>query len=184
MAIALLLKMSTVNSYLLEGEETSRLIFRNLLKTDFEDWLPFHQNPLSSKHWKGNTPEPLKACEQWFKNAFKRYSDGLGGMNALICKESGQLIGQCGLLIQTVDNSKELEIGYSILPEYWEQGFATEAAKKCKEYAFENNLSQSLISIIHINNIGSQKVAINNGMYMDKTTQYKNNPVYIFRINK
>lgn len=170
--------------FLLDGKSSQRLLFKKLENKYFEEWLPFHQNPLASEHWEGNTQEPLKACKQWFTKAFKRYKDGLGGMNALICKESGRLIGQCGLLIQTVDNIEELEIGYSILPEFWKQGYATEAAKKCKEYAFEKNLSQSLISIIHINNIGSQKVATNNGMSLDKTTQYKKNPVHIFRINK
>jgi len=76
-----------------------------------------------------------------------------------------------------------LEIGYSILPEYWKMGYASEASKTCKKIAFENKLTHSLISIIHVDNMGSQKVAINNGMLLDKTTSYKNNPVHIFRVN-
>lgn len=103
-------------------------------------------------------------------------------MNALIDKTSNTLIGQCGLLAQTVDDIEELEIGYSILPKYWKKGYASEAAKKCKKYAFENGFAKSLISIIHIDNIPSQKVAANNGMYLDKTTTYKDNPVHIFRV--
>jgi len=62
------------------------------------------------------------------------------------------------------------------------KGYATEAAKKCKEFAFENNLAESLISIIHVDNIPSQKVALNNGMFLDKTTIYRDNQVHIFRI--
>ncbi len=103
-------------------------------------------------------------------------------MNALIHKETNDLVGMCGLLVQTVDRTEELEIGYSILPKYWRNGYAFEAARKCKEHAFSNNLADSLISIIHIDNLPSQKVALKNGMKLSKTTVYKNNPVHIFRV--
>lgn len=103
-------------------------------------------------------------------------------MNALIHKETDELMGMCGLLVQTVDGQEELEIGYSILPKHWRNGYAIEAAKKCKEYAFANNFRDSLISIIHIDNIPSQEVALKNGMHLSKTTVYKNNPVHIFRV--
>lgn len=167
---------------LLEGEESNRLIFRKVAKTDFDSWLPFHQDPLSSIHFAGEVFEPEVACQNWFTKVFNRYENNLGGLNALISKDSGKLIGMCGLLIQTVDDTQELEIGYSILPEYWRQGYASEAAKKCKAYAFKHKLAESIISIIHIDNIGSQKVALNNGMHLDKTTTYKGIPVHIFRI--
>ncbi|MGB5461012.1 MAG: GNAT family N-acetyltransferase [Eudoraea sp.] len=167
---------------LLEGEESRRLIFRKVSKSDFNAWLPFHQEPLSSRYFAGENSEPDVACRNWFTKVFTRYENNLGGLNALISKDSGQLIGMCGLLIQTVDEIQELEIGYSILPEYWKKGYATEAAKKCKSYGFDRKLAESIISIIHIDNIGSQKVALNNGMHLDKTTTYKGIPVHIFRV--
>ncbi len=170
-------------NYLLEGEETNRLLFRKLIASDFDAWLPFHQNPSSTEHWDGLPQDPYNACKQWFHKAFHRYENGLGGMNALMDKKTGLLVGQCGLLVQTVDAQQELEIGYSILPNYWKKGYASEGAIKCKEYAFKHNLAPSLISIIHIHNIGSQKVAQNNGMVLDKTTTYAHNPVHIFRVS-
>jgi RimJ/RimL family protein N-acetyltransferase len=102
----------------------------------------------------------------------------------LIEKDSGQLVGQCGLLVQEVDEKQELEIGYSILPDYRNKGYASEAAQKCRNFAFENNFSDSLISIIHVDNIRSEKVALNNGMRKTKSTIYKEIPVNIFRIHK
>ena len=167
---------------LLKGEETERLQFRNLLASDFDAWLPFHQDPRSSQFWEGLPDKPEVACQQQFARAFERYEKDLGGMNAVVLKTSGKLIGLCGLLIQVVDGIEELEIGYSILPEFWQKGFATEAAKKCKEFAFENNLAESLISIVQVDNHPSQKVALNNGMFLDKTTVYLNNQVHIYRI--
>ncbi len=170
--------------YLLENQASERLIFRKLTASDFDDWLPFYHNPKSTQFWEGLPTDPVKACQEQFNRVFERYENDLGGMNALISKESGELVGICGLLVQTVDNVQELEIGYSMLPKYWLQGYAIEAAQKCKKYAFDNNFSDSLISIIHVDNVPSQKVAKKNGMCLDKTTTYKDNPVHIFRVNR
>ncbi|WP_276167736.1 GNAT family N-acetyltransferase [Zobellia alginiliquefaciens] len=167
---------------LLEGENTERLVFRKVLPSDFDTWLPFHEDKRSSEFWKGLPSDPKIACRQQFDHIFERYENGLGGMNALILKSTGDLIGLCGLLKQNVDNIEELEIGYSILPKYWKQGYASEAAKKCRMHARNNRLAPSLISIIHIDNIPSQRVAMNNGMHLEKITTYHNNPVYIFRV--
>ncbi|WP_298473003.1 GNAT family N-acetyltransferase [uncultured Maribacter sp.] len=167
---------------LLEGEKSKRLTFRKITPSDFDSWLPFYKDPTSTQFWEGIEKDPKIACKNHFEGVFRRYNNSLGGMNALLEKESLEFIGMCGLLVQTVDAVKEIEIGYSILPKYRKLGYATEAAKKCKEFAISNKISDSIISIIHINNIPSQKVAIANGMFLDKTTTYKNNPVHIYRI--
>ena len=172
-----------MEKYLLAGEETERLVFRKILPSDFNAWLPFHEDPRSTQYWEGIPKDPFQACREQFQRIFERYENQLGGMNALICKSRKRLIGICGLLIQTVDGTEELEIGYSVLPEFWKNGYASEAAMKCRDYAFGHQISSSLISIIHVDNKPSKKVAINIGMTLDKETTYKNNPVAIFRIS-
>ena len=168
--------------YLLTGEESKRLYFRKIQPSDFKLWLPFHKDPSSSEFWSEENSSPKAACQKWFDNTFNRYKNNLGVMNALIDKNSRALIGQCGLLKQTVDNLQELEIGYSLLPIFRNLGYATEAAIKCKSFAFEHKLAQSLVSIIPIENKASQHVAIKNSMSLDTTTTYKNNPVHIVRV--
>lgn len=51
-------------------------------------------------------------------------------MNALIHKETGIFIGQCGLLKQMVDGIDELEIGYSLLPEHSKERVCHGSRKK------------------------------------------------------
>ncbi len=168
--------------YLLTGEEPKRLYFRKVEPSDFALWLPFHQDPSSTEFWPQTKLKPNEECQKWFDTVLYRYDNQLGGFNALIDKNTGEFIGQCGLLIQTVDNIQELEIGYSILPAYRNKGYATEAARKCRSFAFEKKLAHSLISIIHIDNKPSQSVALKNGMSLDKTTVYNDIPVLIFRV--
>ncbi len=168
--------------YLLTNQASKRLTYRSLLVSDYDKWLTFHQDPNTSRFWKPAYSSPEKECIQWFKNQFNRYANDLGGMNAMIEKETSQLVGFCGLLVQKVDGIEELEIGYSLLPEFWGKGYASEGAQKCKKFAFENEFVESLISIISLENIPSQKVATRNGMTLEKRTSYHDNPVYIFRI--
>ena len=170
--------------FLLENQQTERLYFRKIKESDFNDWLAFHKNPLTSLYWVSEKEFPEKECEKWYQYQFYRYENDKGGMNALIEKESGRLIGHCGLLVQIVDGIPELEIAYSLLPEFWNKGYAIEAAMKCRDFAFANNFSDSLISIISLTNIPSEKVALKNGMHIDKRTIYSNNEVNIFRVNK
>ena len=176
--------MSYTNKLLLKNEETNRLKFRSVIESDFNAWLEFHKDPMTSIHWKTAYDTPEIECRKWYEKQFHRYENNLGGMNALIEKTSNTLIGHCGLLVQTVDNITEVEIGYSLLPKFWNKGYATEAAKKCRDYAFVNNLTDSIISIISLANKPSEKVALKNGMILEKTTIYNSNDVNIFRIKK
>jgi RimJ/RimL family protein N-acetyltransferase len=159
-------------------------LFRRVSKNDFDSWLPFFQDPSSFIHWNQVPDSPERECEKWFVNQINRYTQNRGGMNALIEKKTNQLIGYGGLLVQVVDAITELEIAYSLLPKFRGAGFASEAAKKCRDYGFENNLAESLISIISLTNNASANVAMKNGMEIEKQTVYKDNAVNIFRISK
>lgn len=57
-----------------------------------------------------------------------------------------------------------LEIGYLFNRLYWHRGYATEAARACKKYAFEILKADEVCSIIRDTNIASQNVAVRNGM--------------------
>lgn len=172
--------------YLLDGEETERLHFRLPNDNDFDAWLYLFTDDKNAAKFLGlnSLKTPEEQCKAWFEKSKYRLDNDLGGMNALVDKPSGKLVGYCGLLVQEVDNNIELEVGYSIIPAYQGKGYASEAAKKCRDYAFSNNFSNSLISIIHPENIGSQKVAQNNGMTLLKSTTFKDSPANIYGITK
>lgn len=174
------------NNYLLENFETERLRFRKLSWDDFDEWtelfisddvaLFLGMNPNLSKK---------ELTQQWFDKTMNRYKNMLGSMNVLVDKKLNRLIGQCGLLIQTIEGEERLEVGYSILPEFWQKGYAFEAANACLNCAFENEFADNLISQIDPRNVGSEKVARKNGMTLEKTILDKHNaPLNIFSIDR
>jgi ribosomal-protein-alanine N-acetyltransferase len=159
--------------FLLDGEQSERLVFRSVRASDFDQWLEFFKDPMAHRHWVAERPVPDQECADWYARQNLRYQNNEGGMNALVERSTGRLVGHCGLLMQNVDGVQELEIGYSLLPAFWKQGYATEAARKCRDFAFTNKLSPSLISIISVTNTSSENVALKIGMTFDKATIYK-----------
>lgn len=172
--------------YLLDKCETERLSFRLLVKSDFEDWLPlFHAKDASRFLGMDLSKSPLDHCQTWFDKVLDRYENDRGGLNVLVDKSTDKMVGQCGLLVQIVDGVEELEVGYSILPQYWGKGYATEAAKFCKDEAFRRNYAENLISVVHIENIGSATVAQRNGMKIIKPEiDFMGMPVNVYGVSR
>jgi ribosomal-protein-alanine N-acetyltransferase len=174
------------NNYHLENFETERLHFRKLSWDDFDEWQKlFISDDVAL--FLGLDPKlsEKELTQIWFDKTFNRYEKNLGSMNVLVHKETNHLIGQSGLLIQNIDGEQRLEISYSILPEFWKQGYAFESANACLHHAFEQNWSDNLISQVDPRNIGSEKVALKNGMNLERRTSDENgNPLNIFCIHR
>lgn len=171
--------------FLLTHQQTERLFFRKLEPGDFEEWLELFNDEntarmLGMEHFK----TPAERCEKWFEWTFYRYENNLGGQNVLISKADHQLIGQCGLLVREVEEAAELEIAYSILPLFRGKGFALEAARKCRDFAFENQLHHRLVSIIIPENDNSKKVALNNGLTFRRNIDYSGRKMDLFQMNR
>lgn len=169
----------------MENLQTERLQIRKLTLDDVDAWMEYFNSPAALQFMPMYTLGSRAMCTTIIERQLERYAvNNYNGLRALIDKETGELVGQCGLLIQEVDGVTELEIGYHLIPRFWKKGYATEAAMYFKEYAFDIGLCESLISIIHIDNINSQQVASRNGMKPEKETVFKEIPVVIYRITK
>ncbi|MEL7535152.1 MAG: GNAT family N-acetyltransferase [Bacteroidota bacterium] len=172
--------------YVHPGEESERLVFGLLEDKYFEAWRGlFIEDEVATFLGMDPNLSPKELARQWFNKIYHRYENDLGGMHVLIDKVSKQFVGQCGILVQEVEEQKRIEIGYSILPQFWGRGYASEAAIKCKELAFQHNYTDNIISVVHIDNKGSAKVAMKNGMSIEKTLDsFKGMPVHIFSVDK
>lgn len=164
---------------------SARLFTRFLTEKDVEIWTRFLKNEDCTKFFPaGNFPNAEARAKFWIEKQLNRYKEEKYGLQAIISKESGAFVGQCGLLLQEVDEKKELEVGYHSLREYWGRGYATEAARAFLEYGFLNTDYNSIVSIIHRDNKNSIAVAKKNGLKKDKETVWSDLPVSIYRIDK
>lgn len=168
-----------------DGCSTERLLIKKLEESDIPAWTEFFKNNPSLPYLGidlNKTPE--ESAKEWIEFQLKRYQENRYGHHALIEKESGKFVGMCGLLTQNMEGKQEIEIGYSLLPEFWGKGFATEAARFFRDFGFEHKNLEHIISIIDIRNIASQKVAVKNGMIINRQVKYHNLDVYIYEITK
>src|SRR5207248_8812037 len=84
--------------------------------------------------------------------------DSLPSQFVVTVRESGIPIGYCGFFHHEVDNQPETEIGYRLLPDHWNKGYATEAARAVRESGFAEWKLDRLISLIHPDNTASRRV--------------------------
>lgn len=160
--------------------ESSRLILREMTLHDVDELLKVFANPEVMQFY----PKPFdrSMTQVWIERNIQRYSHYGFGLWALISKESGNLIGDCGLVLQEVEGVEELEIGYHIHHDLWGQGLATEAAQTCRDYGFRQLDCKKLISLINPANIASRRVAEKNGMALIKEIKWHNQPTCIYSI--
>lgn len=142
--------------------ETERLYLRELDQEDFAPLCKILQDEDTMYAYEGAFSDT--EVREWLDRQISRYHQWDFGLWAAVLKETGEMIGQCGLTMQVWKGSEELEIGYLLNRSYWHKGYATEAAKACKKYAFEILKADEVCSIIRDTNTASQKVAIRNGM--------------------
>lgn len=142
--------------------ETERLILRKMDNGDYsalckilqdEDVMYAYEHAFSDDE-----------VDEWLKKQLVRYeTDGIG-LWAVVLKENGEVIGQCGLTKQLWWGENVVEVGYLFRKDFWHKGYATEAAVACKDYAFNRLGEKRVFSIIRDLNLPSRRVALRNGM--------------------
>ena len=142
--------------------ETERLLLRQLEDTDFDALAAILRDPQVMYAYEHGFS--VEEVQQWLEKQQERYEICGFGLWAVVEKATGRMIGQCGLTMQDWAGRQVPEIGYHLRRDKWRQGFAIEAAKACKQYAFQILRFQEVYSIVRDNNLPSQRVALRNGM--------------------
>lgn len=161
--------------------ETPRLVLRPLILED-ETALAAVIGDAETMRW---YPRPFtnEEVRAWIERQENRYPSGTG-LLGLVEKKTGSLIGDCGPAWQEIEGRSELEIGWHVNRERWNQGFATEAARAVIEYAFANLDVEQVVSMIRPENVASRRVAEKNDMKVDRVVFWRGYDHCVYRGEK
>ena len=143
--------------------ETTRLLLRPMQATDMEALLCIFTDSKVMAAF-ASAPFDRHQMAEWLQRNLDHQAAWGYGLYAVILKTDGLLIGDCGLEVMDIEGTQVPELGYDFRSQYWNQGFATEAALAVRNYAFNTLRLPQLISLIRVGNVPSQRVAEKIGM--------------------
>ncbi len=143
--------------------ETPRLHLRLMDSSDVDGLLEIFGDPIVMASF-NSSPFSSEQMEQWIRGNLAHQGTYGYGLFAVIHKLNDLLIGDCGLEHMEVGGELATELGYDFRSDYWNQGYATEAALAVRDYAFNNLKLPSLISLIRVGNEASKRVSEKIGM--------------------
>ena len=141
---------------------TSRLDLRELTADDLPALRAILQDPETMTAYEGAFDEQM--VQAWLSRMRERYLDDGFGLWAVVLRDSGEMIGQCGLTRQHILGEDVIEVGYLFNREHWRRGYATEAAARCRDHAFTALDADRVWAQVRDTNIASMNVAIRLGM--------------------
>jgi len=147
--------------------ETKRLTLRPMLESDFEALHLIFTDPKVMACF-GVDLFTREQMRHWLQRNLDHQREFGYGLFSVVLKETGDLIGDCGLEQMDVNGVQVAELGYDFCSEFWNQGYATEAATAVKDYAFNVLKLPMLISLIRVGNLASKRVAEKVGMTLDE----------------
>lgn len=143
---------------------TPRLILRELNPGDASAVHAYDSDPRAVAHqsWGPNTltqTEEFLSCAMRWRNEQPRIMFEL----AIIEVESGELIGNAGLNVQSL-KYMAAGLGYTLRPDKWSQGYGFEAAQALSKFGFETLGLHRIWATVSPFNLASIKILEKLGM--------------------
>ena len=162
--------------------ETKRLILREMSFDDYDSLKAIISDPINMKYYE--QPYDDTGVTRWINWNLTNYQTYGFGLWACILKETGEMIGDCGVTMQFINKKIRPEIGYHFNINYHNQGYATEAAQAVKEYIFANTTFKELYTYTTKENLPSRRVAEKNGMTFVEEYIDGNEHLVVYKIDK
>ena len=136
--------------------ETERLRFRESSEADGEAMYELNSDPEVVQYTGDGPFESVQAARDFFteyKNVYRKWNRGRW---ILELKDSGEVIGWCGLKFH--EDSGLTDVGYRLFKRHWGKGYATESCKAAIEYGFRELNLEKIIAHARKENTASLRV--------------------------
>ena len=159
----------------MELPHSERLRFRPLTENDVDNLLQIFGDPVAMEFWPGTqTRDEMVPRIKWAQDCYRELGYGLWAVELEV---TGEFVGRVGLIPQQgIAGRDEVEVGYALVPRFWHQGLATEAAAACLDYAFEIVELPRVVALIRPENLPSRHVAERLGMRIERRIDWQGMP--------
>ncbi len=170
--------------------ETERLLLRKPQLEDADGAAELLADP-KVMHWLGGQTVPREDVPAVLAKWISRWGDNGCGPFSVLRREDGRWLGRVGILVWdtrdawthgTFTGSGEFaqpELGWAFASEHWGQGYATEAARAAREWAYGDLGVKRLVSLIDPANVSSQRVAERLGATPGETIELFDNGPHV-----
>ena len=138
--------------------ETERLYLREMTEGDFEALRRVLGDAEIMRYYPCSFDD--ERIRGWIARNRERYSIFGFGLWAVCRKDTGEMIGDCGLTMQIINGQIRPEIGYHLCADHQRQGFATEAARAVRDWTWQNTPFRAVYSYMKAENIPSIRTAM------------------------
>ena len=138
--------------------ETPRLILRGFTSADAPAIAKLHGDMNVMRYLGGEIDESLHSAYDAIMKWTGHWSLHGCGKWAVEEKASGRCIGRVGYLDMPYE-WPGLELGWTLAPDVWGKGYATESAAAARDWGFDALGAERIISMIDLRNTASQAVA-------------------------
>lgn len=150
-----------------EWQSTTRLSLRPPMLADAPDVLRLLSDESVVKYNPADRVEDLSEVEALLGRWLEHWSRHDFGNCCVFEKDSGRLIGNCGVRRMTVHATPVLNLMYRFQPSAWGRGYATEAALAVLNWVSRNLPGQIVLARVRPSNVASQAVARRIGLRRD-----------------
>ncbi len=145
--------------------KTKRLILREMNMDDFEALSKVLGDERIMQYYPHSFNEEM--IKNWITCNIERYLTFGFGLWAVCLKETGEMIGDCGLTIQRINGKMKPEIGYHIRYDMQQKGYAKEASMAVRDWTFTNTPFKKIYAYMKHTNIPSINCAISWGCHLE-----------------
>ncbi len=158
--------------------ESQRLFLREFTNDDLKNLFSLNSNPEVMKHIGRKPVTDIEECKKTIEQIRDYYKKHNGfGVWVAYKKSNNKFVGF--FVLQYLDNTKEIEVGFRVMKKYWGKGYSTEMTNELIQYGFIQKNLNKIVGITHSDNIASQKVLQKAGLtYIKKAHFYKTDVMY------
>ena len=163
--------------------ETERLFLREMTEDDFDALYRVLGDSDIMRHYPYAFDEAR--VRGWIRRNRDRYQVFGFGLWAVCLKETGEMIGDCGLTMQVIDGQIKPEIGYHIRGDQQRKDYAKEAAAAVRDWTFRNTPFRVIYSYMKYTNEPSARTAMAYGCRLvDEFADEENGITRVFAISR